>query len=113
MQCRCLGRLSLTNYYNSLQLRNLNSLSAAITKPHRRIYERTYPVMVVNPDGSTFTIRYHEPRKIITLPINIWTLSEAERKERLERRKPRKKIKIEEDIDDDFDSQKYIKYIKK
>ncbi|XP_022918310.1 large ribosomal subunit protein mL55 [Onthophagus taurus] len=95
------------------QIRNLNSLSATITKPHRKNYLRTYPTLMVNTDGSTYTIRYHEPRQIITLPINIWTLSEAERKERLDRRKPKKKVKIEDDLEDDFDSKKYLKYLKK
>lgn len=113
------------------QLRYLNSLSASVTRPHRLTYKRLYPTVLVNPDGSTINIRYHEPRKIIKvrekvslchfmrkkcflqLPINIWTLSEAERRARLEKRKPKQKVKIEEDLDDEFDSSKYIKYLKK
>lgn len=47
------------------------------------------------------------------MPLNIWSLSEAERKARLEQRKPKKKVVIEDDIDDSFDSAKYLKYLKK
>ncbi|RZC34272.1 39S ribosomal protein L55, mitochondrial, partial [Asbolus verrucosus] len=95
------------------QVRFLNSLSASITRPHRLTYKRTYPTILVNPDGSTITIMYPEPRKIVKLPLNIWTLSEAERKAKLESRKPKKKVKFEDDIDDNYDANKYLKYMKK
>ncbi|XP_030761858.1 39S ribosomal protein L55, mitochondrial [Sitophilus oryzae] len=98
---------------NFQQIRFLSSISASITRPHRLTYVRTYPTIVVQPDGSTFKIRYPEPRQIIKLPMNIWTLSEAERKAKLEARKPRKKVVIEEDIEDSFDSSTYLKYLKK
>ncbi|XP_050299328.1 39S ribosomal protein L55, mitochondrial [Anthonomus grandis grandis] len=97
----------------SLQLRCLSCWSAGITRPHRLTYARTYPTLLVQPDGSTYTIRYPEPRRIIKLPLNIWTLTEAQRKERLEKRKPKKKVVIDDDLDDDFNSAKYLKYIKK
>lgn len=47
------------------QIRQLNSFTASITRAHRDKYLRTYPVVLVNPDGSTTNIRYHEPRQII------------------------------------------------
>lgn len=47
------------------------------------------------------------------MPLNIWTLSEAERKAKLEKRRPKKKVVIEDDIEDDFDSGKYLDYLKK
>lgn len=77
------------------------------------MYARLYPTTVVLPDGSSFNIRYYEPRKIIKLPLDLSTLSEAERMARLERRKPKKKVKIEEDIEDDFDARKYVHFLKK
>ncbi|KAL3267993.1 hypothetical protein HHI36_007127 [Cryptolaemus montrouzieri] len=95
------------------QLRLLNALSASITKPHRCTYTRTYPTTLVNPDGSSFTIRFPEPREILTLPLNIWTLSEAERKARIDSRKPKKKVKYEDDFEDGYDSKKYLKLLKK
>jgi large subunit ribosomal protein L55 len=68
---------------------------------------------VVNPDGSTFTIRYHEPRAIIKLPFDLSTLTEAERKAKLEKRKPKSKVRIEEEVDDKFSADKYLRFIKK
>lgn len=66
--------------------------------------------MLVQPDGSTITIEYAVPRKIIILPLNVATLSEQEKKLRLERLKPKSKIVIKEEyIEDDFDAFKYIK----
>jgi large subunit ribosomal protein L55 len=72
-----------------------------------------FRTVVVNPDGSTFMIRYHEPRAIITLPFDLSTLSEADRKARLEKRKPKRKVKIEAEVDDQFNANKYLKYMKK
>ncbi|XP_061710554.1 large ribosomal subunit protein mL55 [Cydia pomonella] len=84
-----------------------------ITKVHREIYTRMYPTTVVLPDGSSFNIRYHEPRKIIKLPLDLSQLSEEERKQRIDKRKPRKKVKITEDVEDNFNAKKYLKYMKK
>lgn len=47
------------------------------------------------------------------MPLNIWTLSEAERKSKLAQRKPKQRIKIEDDYEDTYDSNKYLEYIKK
>ncbi|KAG5669996.1 hypothetical protein PVAND_000284 [Polypedilum vanderplanki] len=110
--------VKLNNFLKSLQkvdvrIRNVSSSTAAITKIHRAVYARTYPTLVVNPDGSTFTIRYHEPRAIIKLPFDLSTLTEAERKARLEKRKPKSKVRIEEEVDDKFSANKYLKFIKK
>ncbi|KAL7727780.1 hypothetical protein ACLKA6_019723 [Drosophila palustris] len=79
------------------QVRTLSSATASVTRLHRSVYCRQYPTVVVHPDGSTTTIRYHEPRKIIKLPLDLTTLSDVERKARLEARKPRKKVKIMEE----------------
>lgn len=48
-----------------LQKRNVSSATAGITKTHRLLYCRVYPTTVVQPDGSTITLRYHEPRQIV------------------------------------------------
>lgn len=126
---------SLKTAFNGQQIRSISSATAAITKIHRAVYARVHPVVVVNPDGSTINIRYPEPRQIIRvrldrwdtwsyshlihlpfslqLPLNLNTLTEAERKKRLEARKPRIKVKIEDDLESSFDAKKYLKYIKK
>lgn len=72
-----------------------------------------FRTVVVNPDGSTFMIRYHEPRAIITLPHDLSQLTDAERKMRMDKRKPKQAVKIEAEVDDKFSSQKYLKYLKK
>lgn len=117
------------------QVRYLNSKAASITRPHRPTYARLYPTLLVRPDGSTITIRYHEPRQIIKVKIPFFMdcffsynhrfhscfqlppredeLSEAERKAREARRKPKQKVVFEDDIEDDFDSNKYLKYLQK
>ncbi|XP_052867716.1 39S ribosomal protein L55, mitochondrial-like [Anopheles cruzii] len=95
-------------------VRCISSNSAAVVKVHRSIYSRRYPTMVVFPDGATINISYHEPRRIIKLPLDLSLLSEAERKARIEKRKPKQKIVIEDDVEEDtFNANKYLKYIKK
>ncbi|XP_073973446.1 mitochondrial ribosomal protein L55 [Rhodnius prolixus] len=96
-----------------LIVRNLSSASAAITRIHRLKYFRHYPTKVILPDGSSITIRYHEPRQIIKLPLDISTLSEAEAKARLERRRPKTKVKEQQEDVAHFDARKYLNLIKK
>lgn len=50
---------------------------------------------------------------MLQLPLDLSLLSEDERKARLEKRKPKKKVKITEDLGDSFNAKKYLKYIKK
>ncbi|CAH2992109.1 unnamed protein product [Chilo suppressalis] len=99
----------LNNYFK----RYLNNNIASVTKIHRELYTRQYPTKVVLADGSSIDIRYHEPRKIIKLPLDLSLLSEDERKIRLEKRKPKKKVKITDDLEDNFNAKKYLKYLKK
>ncbi|XP_053658521.1 39S ribosomal protein L55, mitochondrial [Anopheles marshallii] len=98
---------------NSSFIRGLSSNTAAIVKVHRSIYARRYPTVVVLPNGATINLSYHEPRKIIKLPLDLSLLSEAERKARIEKRKPKQKIRIDDDVEDTFNANKYLKYLKK
>uniref|UniRef100_A0A182PNP6 39S ribosomal protein L55, mitochondrial n=1 Tax=Anopheles epiroticus TaxID=199890 RepID=A0A182PNP6_9DIPT len=93
--------------------RSLSSNTAAIVKVHRSIYARRYPTMMVLPNGATINLSYHEPRRIIKLPLDLSLLSEAERKARIEKRKPKQKIRIDDDVEDTFNANKYLKYMKK
>lgn len=77
------------------------------------LYFFYFRTVVVNPDGSSYMIRYHEPRAVITLPFDLNQLSEAERKARIEKRKPKQKVKIEAEVDDKFNANKYLKYMRK
>lgn len=80
----------------------------AITKKHQNVYANTYPTVLVLPDGSSINIEYNEPRKIIVLPFNISELSEEEQKIKINNRKPRTKIVLVEEQQDDFDEMKYV-----
>lgn len=97
----------------SVQLARHNSNRASISRPKRPFYVREFPTVLVQPDGSTITVRYSIPRQIIQLPLDLSTLSEAERLARLRRREPKQKIIVKEEIDDDFDSLKYRKLRRK
>ncbi|RZF46847.1 hypothetical protein LSTR_LSTR011113 [Laodelphax striatellus] len=105
-------RLSLTSSL-SVGSRSISSASAAITKIHRRRFLRKYPTTLVNPDGSSIEIRYHEPRAIIKLPLDLTQLSEEEAKAIIELRKPRSKVVIEEEDRDTFTPNKYINLLQK
>ncbi|XP_076238358.1 mitochondrial ribosomal protein L55 [Calliopsis andreniformis] len=89
--------------------RSLNCWTAAITRKHRRIYKLTYPTYLIQPDGSSIQIHYDTPRRIITLPLNIETLSEVDRQKKIAARTPITKVKIIDEIEDDFDESKYFK----
>ncbi|XP_021350551.1 39S ribosomal protein L55, mitochondrial-like [Mizuhopecten yessoensis] len=89
------------------------SSKTSLTRCRRKIYVRQYPTTVVYPDGSTITVRYKEPRKLITLPINVSELSEEEANAVILKRTPRKKIKVVEEFEDDFDSSAYSHIWKK
>ncbi|XP_030852222.1 39S ribosomal protein L55, mitochondrial [Strongylocentrotus purpuratus] len=109
--CRCMKALLLNrfpaNISYSLNLVRCNSNRAAIAKTNRKVYSRMYPTLVVNTDGSTFRIKYGEPRKILKLPVDVNMLAADEKKIRLARYQPKKKVKIEDDLDDNFDANRY------
>ena len=64
---------------------DINSNRASITKCCRAVYARSYPTALVFDDGSSVNIRYHEPRKIITVSkiiavyiLDLWYLEASE-----------------------------------
>lgn len=95
-------------------VRYLSNKSAYIAKMRRPYYLKTYPTVLVEPNGVIYTIRYEEPRRIITLPLNLESLSPEQQQEILEARKPKQKVKyVELEATDTFDANKYVKYVKK
>ncbi|GFS13590.1 39S ribosomal protein L55, mitochondrial [Elysia marginata] len=88
------------------------SSTASVTRTKRMVYPRTYPTLLVYPDGSTITVRYREPRRIIKLPLDFSQLSDAERKKVLANRKPKQKLETIEDFGDTFDVSEYSKFFK-
>ncbi|XKL62613.1 hypothetical protein PGB90_002446 [Kerria lacca] len=93
--------------------RNLSSITTSITKIHRNIYSRMYPILLVLPNGATIKIRYPVPQGIIKLPININTLSENEKRLLIDRRKPKQKVLSSETIKTAYNPTKYINLVKK
>ncbi|XP_066441617.1 large ribosomal subunit protein mL55 [Eleutherodactylus coqui] len=92
-----------------------DSNRACIGRTVRKSFLRSYPVLLVQPDGSTITIRYKEPRRMLIMPVDITTLSEAERKARLRKRNQFKKsgAKKEQNTYEDFKLDEYSQFWKK
>ncbi|KAJ8315893.1 hypothetical protein KUTeg_006551 [Tegillarca granosa] len=135
--CKKLGRISITitnatqflggvtgiSIFGSLLKKHIvetckcfvryNSNRTGIAQINRVYFKRTYPTMLVLPNGATINIRYKEPRQIIKLPLDIATLSPEERALRLQKRKPKVKREKIVDIGDDFDRKKYSHLLKK
>ena len=90
-----------------------------------------YPVLVVNQDGSTYTIRHRfilnpptfdsailpyrrTPLQILALPLDPSTLTKEEREERERaKRAARERVYVEEDMEDDdrWDQDQYRQLI--
>ncbi|XP_040289296.1 39S ribosomal protein L55, mitochondrial [Bufo bufo] len=107
---RCLGR---SQFHISVTQQTSNR--ACIGRSGRTTYLRSYPVLLVQPDGSTITVQYKEPRRMLIMPIDITTLSEDERKTRLRQRNQARKsgAKKEKEVYDDFSLQEYSQFWKK
>ena len=62
----------------SLQAVRYNSNRAAITRLNNKYYVRLYPTVLVQPDGSTVSIRHTVPRRIIKVrPKEKYALFQA------------------------------------
>ncbi|KAK2143311.1 hypothetical protein LSH36_855g01082 [Paralvinella palmiformis] len=86
---------------------------AAVTKIKRIYYPKMYPTVMVLADGSTIHLRHKEPRQVLKLPLDLSKLSEEERAIILARRKPKQKVVVEEEIEDEFDVNQYSHLWKK
>ncbi|XP_041063471.1 39S ribosomal protein L55, mitochondrial [Carcharodon carcharias] len=93
--------------------RRNNSNRTSIVRCGRQVYARLYPVLLVRPDGSTINIRYKEPKKMITMPVNVSLLPEAERKARMRKRDPKRTRMKEVQFEDEFKVDSYSKFWKK
>ena len=60
-----------------------------------------YPVRVINPDGSSYMIRYEEPLGVIQLPQDPTTLSDEEKRARMRRLKGERVIDHDKEFEDD------------
>ncbi|XP_043555178.1 39S ribosomal protein L55, mitochondrial [Chiloscyllium plagiosum] len=93
--------------------RRNNSNRTSVVRCGRQVYARLYPVLLVRPDGSTINIRYKEPKRIITMPVDVSLLPEAERKARMRKRDPKRTRMKEEQFEDEFKIDDYSKFWKK
>jgi large subunit ribosomal protein L55 len=90
------------------QLRNFTANRAVVTKVKRTTYCRKYPTLLVQPDGSTFTIKYHEPREIIKLPVKFDECTPEQQKQIRLMRLPKGASKTKEEFVATFDPLKYL-----
>ncbi|NXI44733.1 RM55 protein, partial [Galbula dea] len=90
-----------------------NSNRTSICHLHRQFYGRLYPVLLVGTDGSTVRLRYKEPKKILMLPLDSSTLSEAERRARLRKHFPSKRKAEAEETFETIDLGTYQRFWKK
>ncbi|XP_022317724.2 large ribosomal subunit protein mL55-like [Crassostrea virginica] len=90
-----------------------SSNRATCAKVDRKYYERHYQTLLVLPNGATINVRYPQPRQIIKLPIDISKLSPEEQAALRRRRKPKTEIKVEKEIEDNYDRKKYVNFLKK
>ena len=93
-----------------------SSCSAAITRIRKKVYPRMYKVRLVQPDGSSYFIRYDKPYKIIKQAIDPANMTDEERKARMNRLKPEKPKKIyelEEEDDEGYNQRSWTDLIKK
>ena len=89
--------------------------SATISRIPKKVYSRKYKVRLVQPDGSSFFIRYEKPLKLIKQPINPAEMTEEEKRARMRRLKPEKPKTIYEleDEDGDHDQRSWANLMKK
>ncbi|CAL1526901.1 unnamed protein product [Lymnaea stagnalis] len=106
-------QISLFDLTSMLSCIRNNSNTASITRAKRACFQRTYPTLLVFPDGSTINIRYKEPRRLIKMPLDFSKLTDAEKKVILAKRKPKQKLEVIEEFDDKFDFNDYSKFFKK
>ncbi|KAK0416281.1 hypothetical protein QR680_012396 [Steinernema hermaphroditum] len=84
-----------------------NAYRASIGRISRSQYLQRYQAIIIRPDGSTIPARFAEPRHLVQLPVDLQSLQEDERRQRLAARKPKSRKIVEEVIDDNFDLGEY------
>jgi large subunit ribosomal protein L55 len=82
-----------------------------VYKANRELFARLYPTTLVFKDGSTITVRYHEPRQILKIPLTLEDChSQNEKLAWQLRRRLFKDERVDEETDRvKFDAKKYIR----
>lgn len=86
-----------------------------VYKANRTLFARLYPTTLVFKDGSTITVRFHEPRQIIKMPL---TLEDCHSQSSKVSWQLRRRLLVTEQVGRDqdvvkFDAKKYIRPRKK
>uniref|UniRef100_A0AC35TZ62 KOW domain-containing protein n=1 Tax=Rhabditophanes sp. KR3021 TaxID=114890 RepID=A0AC35TZ62_9BILA len=104
------GKLTVNiSKYISFLVRS-NSNRASITNVGRTNYIKGYLVEVMRGDGSVVMARCNQPYHVAQLPLDLKSLSDEERRQRLAARKPKSKKVVGEEIDDGFNVDEYSKF---
>lgn len=81
----------------------------------RKLFPRNYPTTLIFIDGSTVTVRHHEPKHIIKYPLTYEECVDAQSKKAWQTR--RRAVVAEaikrEDEDISFDARKYLRQRKR
>lgn len=82
-----------------------------VYKARRELLARLYPTTLVFKDGSTITVRYHEPRQILKIPLTIEEChSQADKTSWQLRRRLLKSEQVDDDTSEViFDAKKYLR----
>ena len=101
----------LSNLSYVYELSSIINMLNQVCKANRELFARLYPTTLVFKDGSTVTMRWHEPRQILKIP---YTLEECrDHSEKLAwqlRRRLLRTEQVNEDTDEvKFDAKKYIR----
>lgn len=98
-----------------VELKSTSPMLRQIYKANRTLFARLYPTTLVFKDGSTCTIRYHEPRHIIKFPLTLEECTDKQSKLAWQiRRRSVRTDTVETEKDEvKFDARKYLRYRKK
>ena len=80
----------------------------------QKLYPRLYKTLLVQADGSTYTIHHRFPHKILALPIDPDSLSVKEKAERQKRRRQQEApvyVDEEEEFEDEWNQSTYRELI--
>ena len=82
-----------------------------VYKAKRELFARLYPTTMVFKDGSTITVRFHEPRQIIKMPVTLEDCVNQSDKVAWQIRRRELKDEYRDTDKDDvkFDAKKYIR----
>jgi len=104
---RVLTRLPSTPVL-TVSVRQLNANRSAVTRTKREVFLRKYPTLTVLPNGATITVKYHEPRQIIKLPVKFEECSVEKQKYIRLLRQPKTAKDDVKEINSTFDPRKYL-----